>query len=149
MSIYACILARVCVCDIKGCKDEQIQTPTWHAKIGFHCNNCRRCFPDRTSDNQTCLQLAINHRLPSVVESMCQKGADIDVTDDDGVSAIWQALASEQADIASILVIFQSLLLGVSYCIAICDEDGLCILTGRQVLYCMYCIVQSFFIYQL
>lgn len=52
------------------------------------------------------IQLAVKHHLPSVVETLCQNGAKMNVVDENGDSVLWNALDSGQEDIASILVKF-------------------------------------------
>jgi ankyrin repeat protein len=52
------------------------------------------------------IQLAVKHHLPSVVEALCQNGANMNVVDENENSVLWNALDSGQEDIATILVKF-------------------------------------------
>ncbi|UJR28238.1 hypothetical protein I4U23_009488 [Adineta vaga] len=52
------------------------------------------------------IQLAVKHHLPSVVEALCRNGANMNVVDENGDSVLWNALDSNQEDIAAILVKF-------------------------------------------
>lgn len=54
----------------------------------------------------TPIQLAVTHHLPSVVEALCSKKANMNVVDEHGNSVLWNALDSGQEDIANILVKF-------------------------------------------
>ena len=58
----------------------------------------------RTQDGESSLQLAIKRHLPVVVDALCKRGANMNIWDDAGDCALWQALESGQEDIASILV---------------------------------------------
>ena len=78
MRILCCVCVRVCVC-VCACV-------------------CR------TRDNRSPLQLAITRRLPSVVEVLCQRGADLNAVDENGTMPLWAALMSKQMDIATTLV---------------------------------------------
>ena len=61
----------------------------------------------RTRDLKTPLQLAIKEGLVEVAESLCTRGADVDVIDpNSGDCPLWQALESAQPEIASILVLY-------------------------------------------
>lgn len=60
----------------------------------------------RTRDNRSPLQLAIGRRLSSVVEVLCQRGADLNTADEFGTTPLWSALMSKQTDIAATLVSF-------------------------------------------
>ncbi|XP_076453246.1 rabankyrin-5-like [Babylonia areolata] len=50
------------------------------------------------------LQRAITRHLPVIVETLCQRGANMDVLDSEGNCPLWQALETGQEDIAHILV---------------------------------------------
>ena len=56
------------------------------------------------NSNEDCLHLAIDNKLPQVVELLCQKGAVVDARDAAGESALWKALSTAQFDVASTLV---------------------------------------------
>ena len=55
-------------------------------------------------DGTDCLHAAVENRLASVVDMLCQKGAVIDKLDASGESVLWHALSTEQFDIADTLV---------------------------------------------
>lgn len=61
----------------------------------------------KTPDGQSPLQLAVKHKLCSVVRELCAKGAEVDTVDEDGTPLLWTALESLDEDIASILVEYQ------------------------------------------
>ena len=50
------------------------------------------------------LQRAIARHLPVIVETLCGRGANMDVADSEGNCPLWQALETGQEDIAFILV---------------------------------------------
>lgn len=56
----------------------------------------------RTSKGETPIELAITHKLPRVVENLCQKGADM-TSSSQSDPPLWLALGSDE-EIASILV---------------------------------------------
>lgn len=60
----------------------------------------------RTMENETPLQHAIKRHLPVVVEVLCQRGVDMNITDNNNNCPLWQALDSGQEDIAQTLVIY-------------------------------------------
>lgn len=62
----------------------------------------------RTKDNLTPLHLSIEHRLPEVVDSLCRRGVDMSVPNQQGHCPLWAALVSGQEHIASILVRYLS-----------------------------------------
>jgi rabankyrin-5 len=51
----------------------------------------------------TPIQLAVKQHLPSVVEALCRNGANMNVTDENDCSLLWNALESGQEDTASTL----------------------------------------------
>lgn len=53
----------------------------------------------RTADGETPLQLSIHCRLGEVVEALCKRGVDTSIG-----CPLWDALDSDQEDVASILV---------------------------------------------
>lgn len=53
----------------------------------------------RTANGETPLQLSVHCRLGEVVESLCKRGADTSIG-----CPLWDALDSDQEDVASILV---------------------------------------------
>lgn len=57
----------------------------------------------RTNDQKSCLDLAISLQLPKVVEALCCRGVDMEAQDSTSC-ALWDALSSEQHDVADILV---------------------------------------------
>lgn len=57
-----------------------------------------------TEAGETPLQLAIHCRLGLVVEALCVRGVDMARRDTHAVPPLWAALASQQEDVASILV---------------------------------------------
>jgi len=59
----------------------------------------------RTPEGESCLQLAVRHRLPTVVDMLCQKGSSTnDTCTDTGNCILWEALSAQQTDCATILV---------------------------------------------
>lgn len=58
----------------------------------------------RTLDNSTPLQLAIRSKLGPVVEALCRRGVDMSLVDSENNCPLWEALESDQDDIAFILV---------------------------------------------
>lgn len=59
---------------------------------------------NKTKDNKTPLQLAIQCHLQPVVDALCQKGADLNNCDEKNNCPLWVALKSGQQDIAATLV---------------------------------------------
>ena len=53
--------------------------------------------------------MAIDHQLPPVVKRLCEKGANMNLMDNEGNCPLWQALEQNQEDIASILVCVKTL----------------------------------------
>ena len=60
--------------------------------------------PRRTADNETLLVLAIRHQLHTVVDKLCDMGADLSISDRKGNSPLWVALRSRQDTCAQKLV---------------------------------------------
>ena len=60
--------------------------------------------PCRSPDKLRPLQRAIARHLPVIVETLCKRGADMDVADNEGNCPLWQALETGQEDVALILV---------------------------------------------
>jgi len=60
-------------------------------------------------DGSDCLHSAVSKKLKPVVESLCQRGASLDVRDSSGEPAIWQALTSSAYEVADVLVCSLSL----------------------------------------
>jgi len=59
-------------------------------------------------DGTDCLHTAVSNKLKTVVESLCQRGASLDVRDSSGEPAIWQALSSGAYEVAHVLVFYPS-----------------------------------------
>ncbi|KAH9525638.1 Ankyrin repeat and FYVE domain-containing protein 1 [Bulinus truncatus] len=55
-------------------------------------------------DEQSVIQHAISRHLPVVVEALCKRGVNKDITDTEGNCPLWQALDSGQEEIAHTLV---------------------------------------------
>ncbi|KAH9525635.1 Ankyrin repeat and FYVE domain-containing protein 1, partial [Bulinus truncatus] len=55
-------------------------------------------------DEQSVIQHAISRHLPVVVEALCKRGVNKDITDAEGNCPLWQALDSGQEEIAHTLV---------------------------------------------
>ena len=55
-------------------------------------------------DGTDCLHAAVNNKLKTVVESLCQRGASMDARDSSGEPALWQSLSAGAFEVADILV---------------------------------------------
>ncbi|XP_070143494.1 rabankyrin-5 isoform X3 [Drosophila kikkawai] len=61
-------------------------------------------FTAATGDQDSLLMLAIEHNLPTVVDSLCTKGISLNASENNGVSPLWTALVLERKDVAHVLV---------------------------------------------
>lgn len=61
----------------------------------------------KTPTGESPLQLAVKHKLCSVVRELCAKGAEVDTVDEEGTPLLWTALESLDEDVASVLVQYQ------------------------------------------
>lgn len=76
------------------------------ARSALFLLNCGADTNIATPAGESPLQLAVMHKLESVVMDLCAKGADVNAKDSDGNPLIWRALETGSDDVASVLAQF-------------------------------------------